>query len=332
MPELKYQSGFGNEFATEAQPRPPRRPELPPETSPRPLHRAGQRLRLHRPARSQPPHLDVPHPPLRRPRALPAIPRPTLLRSGPFDEEPTPPNQMRWDPLPFPTQPTDFVEGLVTLGGNGSPAAHDGVGIHIYAAKASMTDRFFYNADGELLILPQQGALRFVTECGILEVEPGELAVIPRGIKFRVELLDDKARGYICENYGQPFRLPDLGPIGANGLANPRDFLTPSPPTKIAKANFKSSPNSSAGSGSRTTTTRRSTSSPGTATTRPTSTTWPASTPSTPSASTTPTPPSSPCSPRPRTLTAQPTATSPSFPRAGSSPSTPSARPGSTAT
>ena len=90
-----------------------------------------------------------------------------------------------------------------------------------------MTDRFFYSADGEMLILPQEGAVRFATECGILEVKPGELVVIPRGIKFRVELLEDKARGYICENYGQPFRLPDLGPIGANGLANPRDFLTP---------------------------------------------------------------------------------------------------------
>ena len=96
---------------------------------------------------------------------------------------------MRWDPLPFPTAPTDFVEGIVSIGGNGNPDAHEGVGIHIYAATASMTDRFFYTADGELLILPQQGTLRLLTECGILEVEPGELVVIPRGIKFRVELL-----------------------------------------------------------------------------------------------------------------------------------------------
>jgi homogentisate 1,2-dioxygenase len=87
--------------------------------------------------------------------------------------------------------------------------------------------RYFYNADGEMLILPQMGGLRIATECGVIEVAPGELAVIPRGIKIRVELLEAQARGYICENYGQPFRLPDLGPIGANGLANPRDFLTP---------------------------------------------------------------------------------------------------------
>ena len=161
---------------------------------------------------------------------------------------------MRWDPLPFPTKPTDFVESIVTIGGNGSADAQEGVGVHIYAATASMTDRFFYSADGEMLILPQQGALRFHTECGILEAKPGELVVIPRGIKFRVELLPDqqsdaKARGYICENYGQPFRLPDLGPIGANGLANPRDFLTPVAAFDDREGDFAtSSPNSSAAS------------------------------------------------------------------------------------
>ena len=90
-----------------------------------------------------------------------------------------------------------------------------------------MTDRFFYNADGEMLIVPQMGRLLLHTEMGILEAAPGEIAVIQRGIRFRVELLDNVARGYICENYGALFRLPDLGPIGANGLANPRDFLTP---------------------------------------------------------------------------------------------------------
>ena len=90
-----------------------------------------------------------------------------------------------------------------------------------------MTDRFFYNADGEMLIVPQRGRLLLRTEMGILEAAPGEIAVIQRGIRFRVELLENEARGYICENYGALFRLPDLGPIGANGLANPRDFLAP---------------------------------------------------------------------------------------------------------
>jgi len=151
----------------------------------------------------------------------------TLMRSGPFNEVPTPPNQMRWNPLPVPAEKTDFVDGIVTLGGNGDPAMQDGVGVHLYVANTSMHDRFFYNADGEMLILPQQGRLLLRTELGILEAAPGELVVIPRGIKFRVELPDEAARGYICENYGQSFRLPELGPIGANGLANTRDFLTP---------------------------------------------------------------------------------------------------------
>ena len=150
-----------------------------------------------------------------------------LIRSGPFTETPASPNQLRWDPLPLPEQPTDFVEGMITLGGNGDPAMQVGVAIHLYAANAPMHDRFFANADGELLIVPQLGSLGLYTELGILEVAPGEICVIPRGIKFRVELLDQQARGYICENYGLTFRLPELGPIGANGLANPRDFKSP---------------------------------------------------------------------------------------------------------
>ena len=104
---------------------------------------------------------------------------------------------------------------------------HSGVAIHIYAANKSMTDRFFYTADGELLFVPQLGRLMLHTELGILDLAPGEIALIPRGIKFRVELLDAQARGYLLENYGASFRLPELGAIGANGLANCRDFLTP---------------------------------------------------------------------------------------------------------
>ena len=113
------------------------------------------------------------------------------------------------------------------MAGNGNTHTHAGVAIHIYVANASMTDRFFYNADGEMLIVPQTGRLLLRTEMGVLEAGPGEIAVIQRGIRFRVELLEKEARGYVCENYGALFRLPDLGPIGANGLANPRDFLAP---------------------------------------------------------------------------------------------------------
>ena len=115
----------------------------------------------------------------------------------------------------------------MTLGGNGDSSVQTGAAIHIYVATRSMHKRFFWNADGEFLLVPQQGKLLIFTELGKIEVGPGEICVLPRGLKYRVELLENAARGYICENYGQPFRLPDLGPIGANGLANPRDFLTP---------------------------------------------------------------------------------------------------------
>ncbi|WP_294194438.1 homogentisate 1,2-dioxygenase [uncultured Sphingomonas sp.] len=147
------------------------------------------------------------------------------LRSAPFDTPPSP-NRMRWDPLPWPDAPTDWVDGLVTYGGNGSVAEQTGVGIHLYAATADM-ERAFFSADGELLIVPQEGALAIDTEMGRIHVAPLQIAVIPRGVRFRVALPDGRARGYVCENYGAAFRLPDLGPIGANGLANPRDFEVP---------------------------------------------------------------------------------------------------------
>lgn len=148
--------------------------------------------------------------------------RPGLLRSAPFDEAPPTPNRMRWDPLPLPAEPTDFLDGLVSIAGNA------GMGVHLYAATLPMERRAFFDADGELLIVPQEGRLRIVTEMGRIEIEPLEIALIPRGVRFRVELPDGAARGYVCENYGPAFRLPELGPIGSNGLANPRDFETPS--------------------------------------------------------------------------------------------------------
>src|SRR5947207_695446 len=144
-----------------------------------------------------------------------------------FDEPAPSPNPLRWSPPPLPSEPTDFIAALATLGGNGSPEQQLGCGIHWYAANRSMSERFFYDADGELLLVPQQGALRLATELGVLEVQPLEIAVMPRGLRFRVELPQSAARGYVCENFGAPFRLPDLGPIGSNGLANPRDFQTP---------------------------------------------------------------------------------------------------------
>jgi homogentisate 1,2-dioxygenase len=224
---LLYQSGFGNEFATEAVanalPKGQNSPQKHPLglyteqlsgtafTAPRSTNRRTWTYRI-RPSVTHKPFDEIPH---------------RLIRSGPFDEVPTTPNQLRWDPLPIPSEPTDFVDGIVTMAGNGDPAMQTGVGIHVYAANASMQERFFFDADGELLIVPQLGSLGIRTELGILDVRPGEICVIPRGLKFRAELPDGSARGYICENYGALFRLPDLGPIGANGLANPRDFLAP---------------------------------------------------------------------------------------------------------
>jgi homogentisate 1,2-dioxygenase len=151
----------------------------------------------------------------------------TLLRSAPFAEVPATPNRLRWDPLPGPSTPVDFLDGLTTYGGAGDPAIQAGVAIHLYFANQSMAGRVFFNADGELLIVPQAGALRLRTELGVLVVGPGEIALVPRGVRFAVDLTSDEACGYVCENYGAPFRLPELGPIGANGLANPRDFLAP---------------------------------------------------------------------------------------------------------
>jgi homogentisate 1,2-dioxygenase len=228
-PELfLYHSGFGNEFATEAEAgalpvgqNSPQKAPLglyteqvsgTPFTAPRSQNRRSWVYRI-RPS--------VVH----KPYQLYA--KQGLLGSTPFDEIATSPNQLRWDPVPVPTAPTDFVAGLQTLAGNGDSTMQSGVAIHMYVANQSMTDRFFYNADGEMLIVPQLGALVFHTEFGRMQVNPGEICVIQRGIKFRVELQEKQARGYICENYGIMFRLPDLGPIGANGLANSRDFQTP---------------------------------------------------------------------------------------------------------
>jgi homogentisate 1,2-dioxygenase len=224
--EVRYQSGFANEFATEALPgalpvgqnSPQRCPYgLYAEqisgtafTAPRHANRRTWFYRIRPGAHHQPfERID------------------NGLLTSDFSQAAPTPNQLRWDPLPIPTKPADFVQGLVTMAGNGGPEAQSGCGIHIYAANRSMTDRFLSNADGELLIVPQQGRLRLATEMGLLDVEPQEVAVIPRGVRFRVELVDGTGRGYVCENFGAPFRLPDLGPIGSNGLANPRDFRTP---------------------------------------------------------------------------------------------------------
>ena len=150
-----------------------------------------------------------------------------LLRTAPLSGRGPPPDPMRWDPLEIPQEPADFVDGLATLAANGDCAGRIGIGIHLYRANRSMGNRFFCNADGELLLVPQLGELVVHTECGMLEVAPGAICVLPRGMKWRVDLADEAVRGYVCENYGTPFELPERGPVGANGYANDRDFQYP---------------------------------------------------------------------------------------------------------
>ncbi len=235
---LPYQSGFGNEFASEAiagvLPQGQNSPQRVAHglyaeqlsgtafTAPRHLNRRSWLYRI-RPAAMHQPFQPLAH---------------ATFHSR-FDEAPATPNQLRWDPLPLPSESTDFVDGLVTMAGNGGPAEQAGIGIHLYAANRPMQGRFFYSADGELMIVPQHGALRIFTELGALDVGPQEIAVIPRGVRFRVELPDGEARGYVCENFGGLLRLPELGPIGSNGLANARDFLTPQAAYEDAEGDFQ---------------------------------------------------------------------------------------------
>ncbi len=157
-------------------------------------------------------------------------PKGARLLTAPLEDAPPPdPNQQRWDPLPYPEGEVDFVDALTTYAVAGSGASHSGCGVHLFAATASMDARrrAFYSADGELLIVAQEGRLAIRTELGVLDVKPGEIALIPRGMKLAVSLPDDRARGYVCENYGAPFVLPDRGPIGGNSLASARHFLAP---------------------------------------------------------------------------------------------------------
>ena len=227
VPYLRYQSGFGNEYATEAvdgalpqgRNSPQRAPlNLYPElisgsafTAPRHENRRTWAYR-------------------RQPSVVSgrfeAYSQP-LWRTGADTRTPIAPEPMRWNPLPIGTPGCDFIDGMHTLAANGDAEAQTGLAAHVYLADRSMQRRAFVNADGEMLVVPQQGRLRITTEMGLLEVKPGEIALLPRGVAFKVELPDGPSRGYVCENYGAQFRLPELGPIGSNGLANARDFLAP---------------------------------------------------------------------------------------------------------
>lgn len=231
---LTYTTGFGNEHSSEAVPG-----ALPVGRNSPSAHRsactpsssAGPRSPNRATTTTAPGSTaSARRPPIRR--SCPPSSAPSAPRRSPTAPRPQP---AALEPLPAPTGPTDFLDGLWTLGGNGDATQRTGMAVHLYCANTSMERRVFGNADGELLIVPEQGGLLLRTELGLLHAEPGEVVLIPRGVRFRVELLDTApdggpgpaARGYVCENYGRPFQLPDLGPIGANGLANARDFRAP---------------------------------------------------------------------------------------------------------
>jgi homogentisate 1,2-dioxygenase len=227
--EFRYSSGFGNEFATEAVEGALPAGRNSPQQAPLGLY-AEQ---LSGTAFTQPRGVN------RRSwvyRILPSAKHPAFsridnknLKGTPFDELEPNPNRLRWDPLPLPREdaPQDFIDGLFTVAGNGDSKTRTGMAVHLYAANRSMRDRYFVDSDGELLLVPELGAVILHTELGPMRVSPGEIAVVPRGIRFKVELTDAFARGYVCENFGANFTLPERGPIGANGLANERDFLSP---------------------------------------------------------------------------------------------------------
>ncbi|MGH8812364.1 MAG: homogentisate 1,2-dioxygenase [Advenella sp.] len=228
--DLAYQSGFGNEYASQAVAGALPQGRNSPQHGPRGLYTEL----ISGTAFTAPRHEN------RRSWMYRRQPSVVAGHYEPFEQpywqtgaDPTialPPEPLRWAPWSNDNPQADFIDGMRTIAANGGPDAQSGVAIHIYIADRPMARRALVNADGEMLIVPQQGTLLITTEMGLLQVQPREIVIIPRGVAFKVEPIEaggQPARGYVCENYGAQFRLPELGPIGSNGLANARDFLAP---------------------------------------------------------------------------------------------------------
>jgi len=227
--DLKYMTGFGNDFETEALPGALPQGQNSPQRAPYGLYAeqlSGSPFTAPR-ATNERSWLYRIRPSVRHVARFEHASYP-LWKSAPatHDSE-LPVGAMRWDPVPVPDEPMTFVDGVRTVTTAGDVGAQAGMGSHIYLMNQSMEDHYFLNADAELMFVPEHEGIRLCTELGTMEANPGEIAVIPRGMVFRVELLGDSARGYLCENYGARLTLPDRGPIGANCMANPRDFRTP---------------------------------------------------------------------------------------------------------
>lgn len=228
MSELEYLTGFGNHLQSEAEPgalpagqNSPQRPPL--GLYAEQLSGTAFTVANHRNRRTW---LYRVRPSVRHAARFTEV-TDHLVRTAPCREAQAPPGQLRWDPPTYGDADTTWLTGLRTVATNGDAHTQLGMAAHVWTATASMTDQHFSCADGELALVPQAGRIRLLTECGRLDVGPGEVAVVPRGMVFRVQVTQGPSRGYVCENYGAHFELPELGPIGANGLASPRDFRHP---------------------------------------------------------------------------------------------------------
>lgn len=226
---IAYMTGFENSFATEAEARALPLARNSPQRAPLGLYAeqlSGSAFTAPRNRNKRTWFYRI-RPSVKHGRGFRRIDR-GLIRTAPCrDESDLPISQMRWHPVAIPAEPCDFLDGMRTIATCGDANLQLGMASHVYVANRSMGDRYFYNADGEMLLAPQLGELDIFTECGRLRVAPGEIAILPKGMKFKVDLPHGAVRGYICENYGAYFTLPERGPIGANCLANARDFLTP---------------------------------------------------------------------------------------------------------
>lgn len=227
MNNQNYMSGFGNHHSTEALPGALPQGRNSPQRCPYDLYAeqlSGTAFTVAR-AENRRSWLYRIRPAAAQPAFTPCTAYPNW--NDDYTHGPVNPNRLRWDPQAMPDTPTDFLQGVTTWAGNGAWDQQTGVAIHLYAANRSMQNRYFYNADAEMLFVPQHGTIRLATELGLMDVEPCEIAVIPRGIRFQVLLPEGAARGYLLENFGASLRLPELGPIGSNGLANAQDFMIP---------------------------------------------------------------------------------------------------------